>query len=235
MRFEKLKNLFSIVRTRSARPWLWTALATIFVSAFLVFTTEVQEAASGEPEFITQVDLYASQTIGATRNPKLTSVAVDITALGSSTVLSLLVICTFTLLCFRRRWVDAIHCLIAAIGAGLITSLMKAHFERARPIGLAHLVEVQGYSYPSGHSLGAAAVYFTFAILLCHVFRKNIERAVILIFAITFICLIALSRIYLGVHYASDTIAGVLLGIGWASALATVSEVLWLKRRRNVI
>lgn len=89
------------------------------------------------------------------------------------------------------------------------------HWDRPRPDFLIRLVNVEGYSYPSGHSLSGAAVYFTLAILLCQESRSFI----VLSFASLLIFLISLSRVYLGVHYISDVMAGVLLGIAWAALL----------------
>lgn len=217
----------------SFRLWFWIALTAVFLAMFLIFSSEVLEASSGEPELIGQVDKLAAELVGTLRNPALNAMAVDVTALGSATVLSIFILVSSSLLVFKRRFAEAIHIVTAAAGAAVISWMMKSYFERARPVTLPHLVDVQGYSYPSGHSLASAAVYFTFAALLFHQFKHKNARFILVFFALALIGLIALSRIYLGVHYASDTIAGVLLGTGWAAALAAANEFLLTRRRLN--
>lgn len=211
----------------------WIAITTFFLAMFLILSSEVQESIRGEPELVGKLDKWATDLVETRRSPNLNSIAIDITALGSATVISIFLVATSGLLIFKQKFRETLHILIAGFGAAALSFIMKSYFERPRPISIPHLVDVQGYSYPSGHSLASSAVYFTFAVLLCHYFNRKRERVTIVSFASALIGLIALSRIYLGVHYASDTIAGVLLGIGWAALLASASEFLLIKRRRN--
>lgn len=204
------------------RFWLWFAFATLSFGSFIIITTEVQEAAAGQPEFVSHVDKLPNLFLDKIRNPKLNEIAVDLTALGSATVLSFIIFIASTLLLFKQKYMTIIHLVLSGIGAALLSLIMKSYFERTRPYELAHLVNVQGYSYPSGHSQASAAVYFTGAILLCEIFQKSTERFFILGFTICLIFLIASSRVYLGVHYISDVLAGVSLGIGWAALLRAI-------------
>lgn len=202
------------------RIWIWVAFAALFFGFFFAMTSEVREVSMGQHELIGVLDQSISSFAGSIRNPKLNAIAVDITALGSGTVLTIFVILVSSLLILIRKYLYVLHLFSAAIGSTALTYVMKAYFERPRPSGLEHLVNVQGYSYPSGHSLSSAAIYFTFAILLFFNFRNRKVRIFIISSSLIFISLIALSRIYLGVHYLSDVIAGVLVGVGWASILA---------------
>ena len=192
----------------------------------------MREAVSGETEFIGVLDQAAISFSSAIRSPRLDAVAIGVTALGSGTVITIFVLSVALLFGLRRKFLQAVHLLAAAGGSALLTSMMKSYFERARPEQLAHLVDVQGYSYPSGHSLSSSAVYFTFAILLFFDFRTSWERTLIIGFSLASIMSIALSRVYLGVHYFSDVIAGVMVGIFWAAILAAVAVYLAIRRKR---
>ena len=139
--------------------------------------------------------------------------------LSADTVITTFILVASALLARKQRYLQLVQIIFAATGSVAISSIMKSYFERPRPINLTHLVDVQGYSYPSGHSLASSSVYFTFAILLYQEFRKPIERIFIVGFALFFVFLIALSRVYLGVHYLSDAVAGVFLGMSWAAIL----------------
>lgn len=213
------------------RLWIWVAIATFALGAFLITSSEMREATAGEAEFIGTLDQSATLLSGSIRNPHLTAVATDITALGSGTVIVLFVLLASVLLILKRHYFQVAHLVVATVGSALLTKLMKSYFERPRPGTLTHLVDVQGFSYPSGHSLSSAAVYFTFAVLLYFYFQTKLERSLIIGFSLSLILLIAFSRVYLGVHYMSDVIAGVLVGICWASTLAALGGYFETRRR----
>lgn len=221
--------IYQLLTNPKVRVWLWIGFASLFLGAFLIITSEVQEAASGHPELIGLIDEFPNHFLLSIRSPRLNGVAVDLTALGSSTVVSLFVTVTGILLSFRKQYFRIFHLLAATVGAAVLTVIMKFYFERPRPDVLMRLVQVEGYSYPSGHSLVSSALYFTFAILLCREFKHPIERTIIIGFSFGFISLIALSRVYLCVHFISDVAAGVFLGIGWASFLGAASAYIQVR------
>jgi undecaprenyl-diphosphatase len=84
------------------------------------------------------------------------------------------------------------------------------------------LVHASGFSYPSGHSITSSAIYLTMAILACRHFQSMSSRIVLLALAGLMIALISFSRIYLGVHYPSDTMSGALMGLAWALFMAAL-------------
>ncbi|MFT3666264.1 phosphatase PAP2 family protein [Piscinibacter sp.] len=197
--------------------WFFCFLAGLLVGGFIILTSEVREALAGEKELIGLIDQTLLALAVEHRTPALNGVAVDITALGSAAGLSILIgfVCLFFLLGGRRTAVA--HMLLAAAGAAGLTAALKFYFERSRPDVSLRLVDVQGFSYPSGHSLASAAIYFTCAILVTKPFGEQPRRWLLWAFFLALIAAIGFTRIYLGVHFFSDVVAGIMLGIAWAS------------------
>src|SRR5699024_1480614 len=101
------------------------------------------------------------------------------------------------------------------IGADLLNAFIKNIYQRVRPEEINHLIEQSGYSFPSGHSMGSIIVFGSFIFLAFRYFKsKTIKRGLSIFFSLL-ILLIGLSRIYLGVHYLSDVIAGFSLVFAW--------------------
>ena len=200
----------------TVRSWFWIGLTAL---AFGVFIDVTKEMLEGEVGFVDQSILL---TIAKIREPWMTAAAVDLTALGSATLVVLFsVFAVITLLMLHDR-AGTLQLLSALGGAALWTALTKNIIERARPEVIPHLVEVTGYSYPSGHSLIAASTYMTIAIVACHHLRGARARIAILSMAALMIVLVGLSRAYLGVHYPTDVASGIALGGAWAFVLAGV-------------
>lgn len=196
---------------------LWTIFLVVQISIFLVFSSEVREWDSGQPEFVGKLDKAVINMTFEIREPFLTGMAMDITSLGSTSILTLTTLLAFLFFLTVKKISDGIYIVIISTGAGILSQIMKTYFERPRPSLSSHLVEVQGFSYPSGHTLVSTAFYLNLALLVCAYFPKNRQRYFIFTFAIGLICLIASSRIYLGVHYPTDVIAGVMLGAVWTT------------------
>ena len=157
---------------------------------------------------------------------------VDVTALGSPTLVIIFTVVTFAILRVLRDRRGALHLAIASLGTWILSSGTKGVIERARPTEVEHLVEVSGFSYPSGHSLAAAALYLTMAIVAGSHLRSARSKAVLVAGASALVALVAVSRVYLGVHYPSDVLSGVALGTAWALILAAVVAVASAARAR---
>ena len=192
----------------------WTGLTMLAIGAFVEITKELVE---GEVDVIDGAILLA---IASARRSWLTIAAVDLTALGSITVIALLSIFVLVALLILRDRTGALQLLSASTGAAIWTAISKNLMERSRPATLPALIEVSGFSYPSGHSLAASSVYLTIAILVCAHVRSTRLRVAVIGMAGFIVVLIGWSRIYLGVHYPSDVAAGVALGGSWAFLLA---------------
>jgi undecaprenyl-diphosphatase len=162
----------------------------------------------------------------------LRGAALDITALGSAAVLGLVVgaIVGFMALQGMRR--TALLILVASAGGWVLNSLLKELFQRPRPEIVPHLREVMSLSFPSGHAMTSAAVYLTLGALVMRVADRPVTRMYCMGFAMFLAGIIGLSRVYLGVHYPTDVLAGWLVGLSWALACWLAERA--IERRRGV-
>ncbi|UVO50520.1 phosphatase PAP2 family protein [Sphingomonas sp. SUN019] len=143
---------------------------------------------------------------------------IDITALGGGTVLTMVTVATAALLLLRRLWITALLMVIATISGSTIVQALKVEFARARPDIVDHIVVASGNSFPSGHAANSAIVYLTIAGLLSQVVRGRSTRNFVIAVAVLLVGAIGMSRVYLGVHWPSDVLAGWSFGTLWALA-----------------
>ncbi len=160
----------------------------------------------------------------------LPKVAADVTALGGGVMLTFVVLLATGLLAVQRLWLSAAATLAASISGGLVVSLVKTEVARPRPDLVDHLVQVSNMSFPSGHSANSAIVYLTLAGLASQVTVSAAARRYILVMAIIMVGAIGCSRVYLGVHWPSDVLAGwsfgTLWALGWWLATARAREAI---------
>jgi undecaprenyl-diphosphatase len=148
------------------------------------------------------------------RTPWLNRAAADVSSLGSMTVIILISVTAFTLLwIIAGDRVGAAKIVTAAAGAEMLVEVIKRLLQHPRPTIVPYLVEFSGFSYPSGHALVATATYGTLSVIACGYVRQRRGRIAIRSIAWTLAGLVAISRVYLGVHYPSDVLGGVLIGI----------------------
>ena len=152
--------------------------------------------------------------------------AQDITALGSATVLGLTVVAVVGFLLLQGLVRNAAFVLVASLGGWLLNDLLKFIFARPRPSIVPHLREVFTMSFPSGHALTSAVVFLTLGALLMHVADRRIAKFYCLAVAVMATILVGVTRVYLGVHYPTDVLAGWMFGASWALACWLVARVL---------
>jgi undecaprenyl-diphosphatase len=155
----------------------------------------------------------------------LEEVGRDVTALGGVAVLSLMTAAVVGYLLIRRAY-HAVGFLLGATVGGLALSLiLKRSFERPRPELVSHLSAVYTSSFPSGHSMLSAIVYLTLAAMLDRLVERTALKVYILVVAMLLTLLVGVSRVYMGVHYPTDVLAGWAVGLSWAI-------LCWLVARR---
>jgi undecaprenyl-diphosphatase len=154
----------------------------------------------------------------------------DYTALGSHAVLILIGVVALSYILFLRKWASALLLVVSFGGGMLINGLLKQGFDRARPDLVAHLAEVHTASFPSGHAMLSATCYLTLGTLLAGVTEARRLKAYILGIAVALTVIIGMSRVYLGVHWPTDVLAGWALGAAWAIACWLALRV-WVARQ----
>ena len=156
----------------------------------------------------------------------------DFTALGGVGVLVLIMLGALGYLLLARRYRAALFASIAVPGGILLSTVMKMGFDRPRPDLVPHEAMVYTASFPSGHSMMSAVTYLTLAALLIRVQPALRLKAYLLILAILLTLLVGMSRVYLGVHWPSDVLAGWTAGASWAALCWIVMR--WMQRRGQV-
>jgi undecaprenyl-diphosphatase len=196
-------------------------LALFFAIAMLMlgFSEIVEEVGEGDTRWIDEGLLYALRTSDPADpiGPHwLEENVVEITALGGFGVLALVIALATGFLLLQRKWLNAAMLLIATLGGTAISEGLKVGFSRPRPDLVAHAVDVTSMSFPSGHAMLSAVTYLTLGAMLARTQKERRSRAYILGAAVFLTLIIGASRIYLGVHWPTDVLAGWCLGAAWA-------------------
>jgi undecaprenyl-diphosphatase len=204
------------LRPRQLAPLLALAVCAGGLFGFL----ELMEVLKGDGRQVDEAVLLALRNPADPADPLgppwLELTLRDITALGGIPVLGLLSLLALGWLVLRRRWRSVALLLLALPGGLLLNTLLKQGFNRPRPSLVAHLVEVETSSFPSGHAMLSAIGFLTLGALLAGGAERRRERGYILGAAVVLTLMVGSSRVYLGVHWPSDVLAGWCLGAAWA-------------------
>lgn len=154
----------------------------------------------------------------------LTHAMGDITSLGGVTVLAILTLLATVYLLLDRKTTIAVFLFLSVLSGWLASTGLKIIVARARPDVVPHLVDVNDLSFPSGHAMVSAVTYLTLGALLARTQRYRATRIFVMGAGIFLAVIIGLSRIYLGVHYPTDVLAGWVAGALWALGCWLVSK-----------
>lgn len=191
-------------------------LSFLILGLFIKLTYELHD----EKE-INLLDKSILNFILSIRSHALSAHAIDITALGSFSVLTIFTLFAVISFLAMNDHLAALQLTMTTVGSGFLSRLLKNLIGRERPSEIPLLVEAEGFSYPSGHSLAAAAFFIALTYLMTRHIESYRRRLIVYLFCLFVIVLVSLSRIYLGVHYPSDTVSGVMFGISWALLVAS--------------
>lgn len=224
-------------RARAAEfDFLVLVVICVVVGGVWAFVELADEVIEGETEAIDRWMLLSMREAGDLADPVgpvwFEEAVRDITALGSTAVLTLATVFVLGYLCISRKFHAALFVLAAAGGGTLLTIAMKAFFARPRPDFVPALTEVGTASFPSGHAQLSATIYLTLGVLLARLAPGVRRRLYIIGAAIVLTFIVGLSRIYLGVHYPSDVLGGWTAGIAWALACWLAARAL---QRRHLV
>lgn len=171
--------------------------------------------------------------VGAHQVHWLTSVMLEVTTLGTGTVVAMIVAVSGMFLWLYSYKQSAELLLVATLGGILLDSVLKVGFNRPRPEIFSWGTTAVSSSFPSGHAMSATVVYTTVAYLATRLQKTRRARVATRTIAALLVLLICFSRVYLGVHYPSDVLAGIVVGFAWASFCMVTLEAAQLYARRN--
>lgn len=215
-------------KTRRVEPVTLVVIIAI-TGALWAFISLASEMIEGDLHSFDEAVLLALRTPGDPADPigshQVEIAMRDLTALGGVTVLTLISLSVLCFLILRRQRASALFLLVAILGGQALSYLAKSGFSRPRPDLVPHGVEVVTASFPSGHSMMSAVTYLTLAVMLTRTESTLGIRAFYIVVAAILTVLVGASRVYLGVHWPSDVLAGWTLGAAWALAV-------WLLARR---
>ncbi|WP_353860040.1 phosphatase PAP2 family protein [Azospirillum formosense] len=227
-------------------PGFWTRLGrhelrllvgmAVSAGLILAFALLAGEVIEGETAAFDRAVLMALRVAGDPAMPLgppwLHNAARDVTALGSITVLSLITAVTVGFLLLQGKRGASLLVLLSVGGGMAISGLLKNQIGRERPDIVPHGDIVFTASFPSGHSLLSAVVFLTLGAMLARFVEGRRQKAYVLVVAMAVTLLVGCSRVYLGVHWPTDVLAGWCVGAGWATLCWLVA--LWLQRRGAV-
>jgi len=205
-------------------------------AALFAFAKLANEVGEGGTRAFDERALLALRTPGNLADPIgpkwVEEMMRDFTALGSTGVLILVVLAVGGFLAMTRKGHAALAVLVAVSSGVLLSQTMKWAYARPRPELVPHGAEVYTASFPSGHSMMSAVVYLTLGALLARTQSSQGAKVYILSVAVILTVLVGASRVYLGVHWPTDVLAGWALGGVWA--LLCWLAMLWLQARGQV-
>jgi undecaprenyl-diphosphatase len=206
--------------------WLAVGLgACVLLFLFIVLAGEVAE---GDTQAFDTRILRALRSADDPSKPVgpswMENVLQDLTALGGSTVLVLMVLAVVGFLVLQERYRTALFVAASAGSGELLNMGMKYAFNRPRPSIVPHLRAVFSTSFPSGHAMESAIVYLTLGAIIMRLAERRLTKLYVLGMAMLLTFLVGLSRVYLGVHYPTDVIGGWIIGFVWASICWLVAQ-----------
>jgi len=197
----------------------WRSLFLLFVAIYLplqifqILATQVWQYQAGFPW-----DVPVLLAVHSTANPQLDAVAVVLTKFGSFwTVLPILSAIAIILI-WQKHWRSLVYLLITALGSTFINRTAKELWHRLRPDLWKSLAPELDFAFPSGHAMTST----TLAIILLVLAWRSSWRWVALVFGVLYVLTIAWTRLYLGVHFPSDIVAGWMVAIAWGTGVSMI-------------
>ncbi len=204
------------------------AALALIGGAATVFLSVAEEMREGETASFDTALLLALRTPGNPADPigppVVEELMRDLTAMGGTVVLTFVTVAVAGLMWLHRQQRSALWLLGAVIGGQMLSTLAKLGFDRPRPELVPHSVYVSSASFPSGHSMMAAVTYLTLAAMAGRTESRTSVRVYLVAVATLVTLAVGVSRVYLGVHWPTDVIAGWAAGAGWAMLCLWLAE-----------
>lgn len=223
-------------RARAFLEWIGShggltlAMVAIVVGGSWGFIELLDEVQEGDTQ---RIDEWAIRNIAGWEGPRwVEEVGRDITALGGIFVLSLVTVLVVIYLLLERKYHAVLLVMVATVGGMLLSTGLKNVIGRDRPQLVEHRSYVMTESFPSGHAMLSATVYLTLGALMTRLVERRVLKFYFLVVALLLSFLVGASRVYMGVHWPTDVLAGWTAGLVWAILCWLVAR--WLQRRGAV-
>lgn len=212
------RTVMATFRYAESRALMLLAALTLSLFAFLKFASEVSEGDTLAFDRAILLSFRLPEQPATPVGPQwLHQAMIQITSLGGGAILTLVTAGVAGYLFVSKRAATGLFVIGSVSGGALLASTLKSIFDRPRPEVVQHLVEVNSLSFPSGHAMNAAVVYLTLGALLARAQPRRAARRYVVSLAVIVTFLVGISRVYLGVHWPTDVIAGWCVGATWAA------------------
>jgi membrane-associated phospholipid phosphatase len=206
-----------------ARAGLPTLAIAAFAQSVAAFALLAQAYATSDS--VVRLDVWFANALHANAAPPMTTAVTAITTLGNTPVLALVAAVAAAHLVGRKRLRDATVVVLAIVGAQLGGWVLKALFERPRPSFDDPVASADWFSFPSGHAMSSIALYGALVYVFADRLRSREARLGVLGGVALLVLAIGFSRLYLGVHYLTDVLAGYSAGLAWLLLLLGVASL----------
>lgn len=215
--FAPANRLWLRLRLNEIGPLISLCGFGLFAWAFVAIADEVREGGTHTLDRMLLLALRNPQNPADPLGPSwLEEAARDITGLGGYAVLTIVTVASVIYLLMAKKRGAALVVIGAVLGGMLLSALLKLGFDRPRPDLVPHATRVYTASFPSGHAMLSAVTYLTLGALLARVEESRRIKLFIMGLAVAVTLLVGISRVYLGVHWPSDVLAGWSVGAAWA-------------------
>lgn len=243
----KAKRQPAVLRLRQRYPGLWQFVVnrfdtkvfiglplTLMVLAFAVNIALLSELTESvlDTEWIVTLDKEFTAMLHSGRSDTLSRVLYGFTQLGEQEAVFIIGGVVSAIFLYRRHYVALLAFWLALAGVGISTRYGKTFISRERPADVAYYV-VEHFSFPSGHATTVMAMFGLLAYFLWRHYNAHPQRGLVLWLAAVLITIVGFSRVYLGVHYLSDVLAGFLLGALWLLVGISLMEAMSYRKKKK--
>lgn len=225
---KSLKSILS--RTRLALGWLLLSALAVAVGGLIFFGWLTGKMSGGNTRGF---DDAARSFVHQYASPALTILMQIASFLGSTVFLTIFGVGIFITFWLLKRHRAATLFAITMAGASILLFTLKNGFQRTRPEPFFETLLPTSYSFPSGHSLLSFCFYGALAAIITARIERRLFRVIVWTCAALLVALIGLSRVYLGVHYPSDVLAGYTAAFIWVIAVAAADRLLQYRKSNN--